>query len=160
MPGPPPKPDDQRRRRNAPMANTRKLARSGRTDERGKPRPAPKWPLPKPRSTSAELEKLEATIWAELWRMPQALEWERQGADREVAQYVRWKARAELGELDASREARMLADRLGLTPMSMLRLRWEVVDDELAQRRETSSSSGPSPAPRPRSVRAVDVVAG
>jgi hypothetical protein len=32
-------------------------------------------------------------------------------------------------------EVRQLEDRLGLTPMAMLRLRWEVVRDELAEAR-------------------------
>ena len=71
--------------------------------------------------------RAEAIVWEELWQTPQAHAWEQMHWTREVAQYVRWKVKAEGGDLDASKEARQLADRLGLTPLSMLRLRWEVV---------------------------------
>jgi len=78
----------------------------------------------------AAQEQVEAELWAQLWALPQAVEWERSGWTREVAQYVRWKARGEQGDLDAAREARQLGDRLGLTPLAMLRLRWKVSADE------------------------------
>ncbi|MER8220330.1 hypothetical protein ABTZ58_06980 [Streptomyces sp. NPDC094143] len=78
---------------------------------------------------------VEAELWGDLWRLPQAVMWERLGWVREVAQYVRWKVQAEMGDLDASKESRMLADRLGLNPLSMLRLRWEVSGDEVAAQR-------------------------
>jgi hypothetical protein len=83
------------------------------------------------RITEAE----ELRLWATLWALPQAVAWERLGYLNEVAQYVRWKVRAELGELQASKESRYIGDRLGLTPASMLHLRWEIVSDELADRR-------------------------
>ncbi|MER8083835.1 hypothetical protein ABTZ57_01400 [Streptomyces sp. NPDC094048] len=82
---------------------------------------------------AAQLEaqqRVEAELWTELWATPQAVQWERLGWTREVAQYVRWKCRAESGDLDAGKEARQLGDRLGLTPLAMLRLRWEVVGGE------------------------------
>ncbi|MFJ1650093.1 hypothetical protein ACIOC2_01495 [Streptomyces sp. NPDC088337] len=171
--GPAPKPDDQRRRRNATVAMTTLPAA-------GRPGPAPDWPLlddialtarrdmarrsaddielqlvepsltarkktalqkrlDAARSEALILERqLQATqqtevaLWTELWRTPQAVEWERLGWVREVAQYVRWKARAEAGDLDASKEARQLADRLGLSPLAMLRLRWKVASPEEA----------------------------
>ncbi|MGM9380331.1 hypothetical protein [Streptomyces antibioticus] len=87
-------------------------------------------------------ERVEAELWATLWRLPQAVEWERSGWTREVAQYVRWKARAEQGDLDAAREARQLADRLGLSPLAMLRLRWKVTADERAARPRRRAVSG------------------
>lgn len=80
-------------------------------------------------------ERVEAELWTDLWRTPQAVAWERLGWTREVAQYVRWKARAEQGDLDAAKEARQLADRLGLNPLALLRLRWEVAEDEVAEQR-------------------------
>jgi hypothetical protein len=70
----------------------------------------------------------ELELWRELWQLPQAVQWERLAWLREVAQYVRWKVLGESGDLDAAKEARQLADRLGLTPLSMLRLRWEIAD--------------------------------
>lgn len=70
----------------------------------------------------------EVALWDELWTTPQAVAWERLRWTREVAQYVRWKVKAEGGDLDASKESRQLADRLGLSPLAMLRLQWEIQD--------------------------------
>jgi len=89
------------------------------------------------RTLEARLEaaaELELELWRELWSTPQAVQWDRLGWRREVAQYVRWKVAAELGDLNASKEARQLSDRLGLTPLAMLRLRWEIVDQAPAVR--------------------------
>jgi hypothetical protein len=85
--------------------------------------------------------RLEAEIWVQLWRLPQAVAWERLGCHREVAQYVRFKARAERGSLDAAREARLLADRLGLNPTAMKNLGWHVASDEVAEQRQRTSAS-------------------
>ncbi|MFF2522246.1 hypothetical protein [Streptomyces liangshanensis] len=175
--GPPPKPAENRRRRNATAAMTQ-LPAAGRTGE------PPRWPLlddvdlttrrdmamrkaddaelallepslrsraktnaqKKADSTRAEAtvldaqlraqKQVEAELWAELWATPQAVVWERLGWTREVAQYVRWKGRAEAGDLDAGKEARQIGDRLGLTPLAMLRLRWEVTADEVGEQRD------------------------
>lgn len=81
----------------------------------------------------------ELELWRELWRLPQAVAWERLLWLREVAQYVRWKVLGESGDLDAAKEARQLADRLGLSPLALLRLRWEIVDQMPGVR--------PAPAP-------------
>lgn len=78
------------------------------------------------RAKLKEQRRLEAALWRDLWKLPQAIGWEQMSWLREVAQYVRWKVLAELGDLDASKEARQLADRIGLTPWSLLRLRWEI----------------------------------
>jgi hypothetical protein len=138
--GPAPKAADQRRRRNARPASLQ-LPAAGRTGK------TPAWPLPK---EDAPLDALERKLWAELWRLPQAIAWERFGYGREVAQYVRWKVRAELGSLDASKEARQLSDRLGLSPLALRRLEWEIVPDELAVKREERSASA-------KRVKAVDL---
>lgn len=97
----------------------------------------------------AQLEavrQVEAELWTELWSTPQAVAWERLGWTREVAQYVRWKARAEQGDLDAAKEARQLGDRLGLTPLALLRLRWEVTEDEVAEARAEKTARRPAGA--------------
>ncbi len=177
--GPPPKPDDQRRRRNATVAMTR-LPAEGRSG------PTPEWPLipdvilttrhelakakaesleydlaeamPSQRASierrldaarekaaimAAQLREqkhLEDALWADLWRLPQAVQWDRLGWTRDVAQYVRHKVMAELGDMDGAKEARQWSDRLGLSPMSLLRLRWEIVADEVTTRRETRTA--------------------
>jgi hypothetical protein len=110
----------------------------------GRKAPAPRFPLPKPVAA-------ERSLWAELWALPQAVMWEQLHCGREVAQYVRWKVKAEAGSLDAAKEARQLGDRLGMTPLALLRLRWEVPADEVAQKR----SEHPAGSSRQRLV-AVD----
>ncbi len=88
----------------------------------------------------AEQRHLEDVLWRDLWVLPQACEWERLGWLRDVAQYTRHKVMAELGDLDAAKEARQWSDRLGLSPMAMMRLRWQVVADEVAEKREQKST--------------------
>lgn len=197
--GPPPKPADQRRRRNASVAMTR-LPAGGRQGD------IPRWPLLADIVTTERLsgarrladelelqlldpelsgrarsaaqrkhdaavteaniltaqleaqERVEGELWADLWRTPQAVAWERLGWTREVAQYVRWKAKGEQGDLDAAREARQLADRLGLNPLALLRLRWEVAEDEVAEQRTTRQR--PVSARQRLKVVDPDVVAG
>lgn len=128
MPGPPPKKPGERRRRNKTLPMVQ-LPAGGR---RGDP---PDWPLPT--SNAAERE-----VWAQVWTTPQAAQWERLGWSRVVARYVRALVVAEKRNAPSTvlAEVRQLEDRLGLTPMSMLRLRWEVTADEVAQRRARSSS--------------------
>lgn len=126
--GPPPKHPDQRRRRNATVPMTQ-LPAAGR---QGAP---PVFPLPK--VTDERLTALEAEIWAELWSTPQAVAWERLRWTRDVAQYARLKAAGELGSMKAVAESRHLGDRLGLNPVAMLKLRWEVAPDELGEVRAT-----------------------
>lgn len=68
----------------------------------------------------------EAVLWASVWSTPQAVAWEKLRWTREVALYVRLQVQAELGNLDAAKEARQWSDRLGLNPTAMLRNRWKV----------------------------------
>lgn len=143
MPGPPPKPADQRRRRNATVAMTR-LPAEGRTGE------PPRWPL----AASAAYDE---DTWRDLWATPQAAAWERLGVGtvRMVARYVVLLAEADVGEPKAAMEVRQLEDRLGLSPLAMLRLRWEVAADELAEAR----AARPETAAR-RRLQVIDGVAG
>jgi len=90
----------------------------------------------------------ETALWADLWAIPQAVIWEESHAHREVAQYVRWKVRAEQGDLKAAAEARQLSDRLGLNPLALMRLRAEVehtdeVEDRGKRRREAPAKRKP-----------------
>lgn len=90
--------------------------------------------------------RAERAVWRELWAAPQAVEWERQGWLREVAQYARWKVLGELGDMDAAKEARQLSDRLGLTPLAMRRLGWQV-DGERPAPTAAQPASQRSPSP-------------
>ena len=131
-------------------------------DLQGRQRAAVQRKLDAAQSAATVLDKqieataaLEAELWRDLWATPQAVAWERLGWTREVAQYVRWKVKAELGDLDASKEARQLGDRLGLTPLAMLRLRWEVAPDEVAEQRQERATSARKKTARQR-LRVVD----
>lgn len=85
----------------------------------------------------------EKELWRKLWRTPQAVKWAQMHWDREVAQYVRHKAAAEIGSLDDSREARQRADALGLTPKGMRTLLWTIQEDEVgAQRASRQAATG------------------
>ncbi len=140
MPGPPPKHPDQRRRRNAAPSMTR-LPAEGR---KGDP---PEWPL-------ATSNAAERKVWAEVWATPQAEAWERLGWVRTVAGYVRLLVESEKRKAAAAicAEVRQMEDRLGLTPMSLLRLRWEIAADEVAEARADRE-------PQIRRLRAVDPAA-
>ena len=95
--------------------------------------------------------EMEFGLWSDLWSTPQAVMWERLRWTREVALYVRWQVLAELGDLDAGKEARQWSDRLGLNPAAMLRNRWRV-DGAVS---DGAQSTGPRPrkAPTRRSAR-------
>jgi hypothetical protein len=127
MPGPAPKPAEQRRRRNAPLANTVKLPAEGRS---GVP---PAWPL----------GGAEPISWPALWATPQAAAWERLGWTWVVARYARALEHANVGNVGVMAECRQLEDRLGLSPMAMLRLRWEIAADEVQEQRDVSAPAGP-----------------
>lgn len=90
------------------------------------------------KATKTLLARGEKKLWADLWKLPQAVQWEKRGWYREVALFVRHQLKAEAGSLDDSKEARQREDRLGLNDQAMQRLRWEIVADAATQR-------GPAP---------------
>jgi hypothetical protein len=62
-----------------------------------------------------------------LWRTPQAAAWIAGGFERVVARYVMITCLVEIDPTAALLgEVRQLEDRLGLSPMAMKRLQWEV----------------------------------
>ena len=127
MPGPPPSLDPVRRNaRSGPL----KLPAEGR---KGDP---PSWPL-------ASQSLGEERAWADLWKLPQAVAWERMACVRTVARYCRIVTLAEHPEADTKlmAQAVMLEDRLGLTPKSMRMLLWEIASDDVAEKRQTSAGA-------------------
>ena len=98
--GPAPDPEALRRERDAGEWTI--LPAEGRQGA------TPDWPL-----TDQDLR--EAELWARLWKMPQALMWERYGQELEVALYVRRLAEAETRESSValSTLVRQLADARG-----------------------------------------------
>lgn len=99
--------------------------------------------------------QLEASLWKDLWRTPQAAVWIRLGWRRDVAQYVRHKVMGELGSLDDAKEARQWSDRLGLNPAAMLRNRWRIAADEVAAKRADRAPVVPRTSARDR-LKALD----
>lgn len=114
--GPPPKDHSAR-----PRDHARRHGDKVRLPSRGRRGRTPAWPL-------ASVETAEqASLWKQLWRTPQAVVWDEFEWTRVVARYVAVVLKAE-DELDSKllAEARQLEDRLGLSPMAMLRLRWTI----------------------------------
>lgn len=131
MPGPLSKPDDQKRRRNAPTIPTTNLPASGR---------AGRIPVP---PKHLVLGNSGNAWWKWAWHTPQAAAW---GSGHEIM----IARRAQLEDLwtdgvhthsttmSIAREMREMDDRLGLTPKGMAAMRWRIVDDTV-----------PDPAPAP-----------
>lgn len=84
----------------------------------------PRWPLPG--RTPAG--------WVDLWRLPQAVVWERDRSHVQVATYLAVRTAAH-DALDAGvpnaallSELRQIEDRLGLSSMALKRLQWEIAE--------------------------------
>lgn len=119
MPGPPPKSDNQRRRRNAPVYEW--------LDFPNTPNPQPTPPLPRSRAWPPSTRK----AWASLWALPQSREW---GGAAEIV-LERWATlHAHLVDGTGGRasaiaaEMRALEDRHGVSPKAMQALRWRLVE--------------------------------
>ena len=110
----------------------------------GRRGPCPEWPF-------ATVTLREHKCWRDLWESPQAVMWEKYGWEREVAFYARLSVEAEDGDMRALKEMLAVGDRLGRSPLAMMRLRWELARDEVTERRVSTSS-----APKVKRVLAVD----
>lgn len=130
----------------------------------GRKGPTPVWPLPPLPADDeglwAVLQEREGELWVDLWETPQAVAWERLRWTRTVARYVRFEVQAETGDLKAGAESRLLEDRLGLSPQAMLRLRWEVAADEVAEQRQDRTTRARKSARQRLKVVDSDAVAG
>jgi hypothetical protein len=124
----PPKPEPARR--NARVGPVMLPA----TGRKGAP---PPWPLP------GGMDGFEEPAWRELWATPQAVAWERFGWTRLVARYCRVMVAAEQRGAKSTTlgQATALEDRLGLSPKSMRLLLWQIAPDEVAERRQESTTA-------------------
>ncbi|MDU0478379.1 hypothetical protein QVA66_03890 [Staphylococcus chromogenes] len=132
MPGPPPKMDGTNRSKSAMNYVLAELPPDGRKGR------APKWPLPgrAPRG------------WAELWKTPQAVMWEKLGSELSVARYLLLRVSmerlvAEHKEVRSAlfSEIRQSEDSLGLSPKGMQTLRWRIASDEVQEKRQEKTAS-------------------
>lgn len=112
--GPPPDPTALRRERD--KGDWVMLPAAGRQGD------APVWPL------TGHTER-EAQLWADLWRKPQALMWERNGQELEVALLVRNLALVEdpRSPVNLGTLVRQQMDSLGLTTPGLRSNRWRIV---------------------------------
>lgn len=148
MSGPPPKKD--RRSKGALPYLLAQLPKEGRKG------PAPAWPL----------EGGAPRGWAELWRCPQAVQWEKMGSFLAVARYLRLRNLIEdLESAEAMKpawfsELRQTEDALGLTPKGMLNLRWQIAGADDAVEGDGKLSAAVSISDRRKRMRIVDEGAG
>jgi len=126
MPGPAPDPNALRRDRKDD-AGWVSLPSGGRTGV------APVWPL-------TGLSDRESELWESLWMKPQAILWEKNSQELEVALFVRRLAEVELPDAPVTLGVLVAKqmDQLLLTLPSMFRARVKVADDEVAARRESA----------------------
>lgn len=111
--GPPPDPSALRREWD--KGTWTSLPAAGREGD------PPAWPLT--RATAREL-----VLWAEEWQRPQALMWEANRSEREVALYVRALRLAENPRAATNLRTlvRQYMDGLGVSDDGMLRKRWRI----------------------------------
>lgn len=123
--GPAPDPNALRRDRKSDAAGWTILPSEGRAGD------APEWPL------FPKADAREAQVWADLWRKPQAVQWDAMGQVSQVAMYARRFCEAEQpgANHSLSNHVRQLGDDLGMTVTAMLRLRWKIATDETATKR-------------------------
>jgi hypothetical protein len=120
--GPAPDPNALRRDRKDD-GEWRKLPASGRGGD------VPEWPL-----SSASGRELE--LWELEWRRPQAVVWEENGQELEVALFVRSVVDAEAPRAPSAARTlvRQQMEALGLTVPGLARNRWRIVDDGVSEK--------------------------
>ena len=85
-----------------------------------------------PEMPLADCTERESTVWAELWRTPQAIAWALEPWRwRTVAMYVRWSVRSE-GDVPAAflGQVHRLGDQIGLTPAGLKENGWAIAPVE------------------------------
>ena len=138
------------RARSGPAPDPNALRRDRKDDAgwsvlpaEGRKGSAPSWPLidPTPR---------EMQLWVEHWKKPQALLWERDGQELQVAIYVRTFSEAEISGAQTTLRTllRQQAGELLLTIPAMLSARIKISTDEVAVKRAEIDDS-----PKPLSAR-------
>ena len=140
MPGPAPDPTALRRERPSDKATWTTLP--DRRD--GDP---PKFPLARP--TAHELSQ-----WAREWARPQAVMWERDGQQEEVAVYVRTLVRCEDRDVGPGVLSALLRlqESLGLSQPGLAKRRWKIVGEE-----QPVDTRHEAPAPdKARRLRVID----
>jgi hypothetical protein len=115
--GPPPDPTALRRDRDKDAAGWITLPVDGREGD------PPPWPL-------ADALEREWTVWEVEWQRPQAVMWEANHQELEVAMYVRTLVSAEKPEATAAERTLLLRQQeyLGISVPGLARNRWKIGD--------------------------------
>lgn len=114
----------------------------------GREGPAPDWPLP-------DQVLREAEMWEKEWRRPQAVMWEKNGQELEVALFVRAVVVSDgpkASAADRNAVQRKMSD-LGLTVPGLRANRWRIVDG-------SQESKSAVPKSRPSAKERLRVVGG
>ena len=111
--GPAPDPNALRRERDGDQ--WRELPAEGRQGD------APGWPFP-------DVTDAEQALWSELWGLPQAVVWEEQRQELQVALYCRRfvEASQQKAAVSLSTLVKQLAEDLGLSLSGMARNQWRI----------------------------------
>lgn len=148
MPGPPPKPEALRQRRNKSSSRRQLPAQLGK---RRKPH------LPTHPTEGQVWHEMAQRWWKDVWASPMSSEFlagDHPALFRLVLLVdVYWKTMA----LDVAREIRLMEREFGLTPLSRRRLEWNVVQaeeskDRLEERRVERARVIEQPAIDPRNL--------
>jgi len=98
--------------------------------------------------TSNQFRKRELAIWAQLWKTPQAVAWEREPWRwPTIAKYCRIMVTTE-AEPDASAallsRERELRNECGLSPDGLKQNGWAIASDQLAEKRAAKKAAAPA----------------
>ncbi|WP_258933214.1 hypothetical protein [Nesterenkonia pannonica] len=107
---------------------------------------------------SMERKESELALWEQVWTYPQAAAWERERWRWNiVAMWVRTFLTASGPEAKAADKTALhrFGDQLGLTPAGLRENGWEIVRDEVSDRREATATEEVPAARRQRRLRAV-----
>ena len=149
MSGPAPDPNALRRDRKEDIAGWSSLPIEGYTG------PIPEFPLQKisifniywenkqqvreyDKDSTDAFHENEIELWDLLWRKPQAAQWNRLGLTFQVAAYVRAFLESNLADASSGLKTAVLRmeDGLGISVKGLNTLRWKIVADEVATKRD------------------------
>lgn len=144
--GPPPDPNALRRSRPADVAGWTTLPAEGRQG------PPPPWPL------AEKPNPAEARVWAQFWRKPQAVVWERDQIFEPVAMFVRQyiEGMARNSSAENRKTVRIMFSDLYLTSDSLARARLRIAPAEVSGAAKAPApvkSTGPSVRTRLKATR-------